>query len=86
MGELLLVNSNCEFIKLVDQSLVNKCNIECIIPYSKGFVVAGENLNLYFYEATFDEKTHYVKTKTVIVIICFSIGLIYTHKGEKYEL
>lgn len=66
-GELILINKNCEFIKIVDTSLVNNCNIECIIPYSKGFIVAGDNFTIYFYEATFDEQTIYARTKTVMV-------------------
>ena len=63
------MNSECEFLKLIDTGLLNNCRIECIVPCAKGFIVAGENLTIYFYDAIFDDETYYTRSKTITVIL-----------------
>eukprot|EP00357_Protocruzia_adherens_P031581 CAMPEP_0115039386 /NCGR_PEP_ID=MMETSP0216-20121206/43998_1 /TAXON_ID=223996 /ORGANISM="Protocruzia adherens, Strain Boccale" /LENGTH=1374 /DNA_ID=CAMNT_0002420017 /DNA_START=19 /DNA_END=4143 /DNA_ORIENTATION=- len=59
-GELLLLDNSGEYKQCLSSSPFDGWGIECIVPWSKGFIVGGDNATLYIYERnTEDPKNPY---------------------------
>ena len=67
-GELLLFNQQCEFKMILPQSPRNEAfSIECLIPYSKGFLVGGQDCTVLIYEKHDGElRNPYIKIEKKI--------------------
>ncbi|EAR92035.2 WD40 domain protein (macronuclear) [Tetrahymena thermophila SB210] len=60
MGEILLFQPSCEFKTILASSPKNEqFAIQCIQPYSKGFLVGGKECTILFYEKDVDLKNPY---------------------------
>ena len=61
-GELLLFNNNWEYKSVLNSSPYDGFPIEVMLPYSRGFLVAGVNATIYQYEKhEGDLKIPYIK-------------------------
>jgi hypothetical protein len=67
-GDLILLNSNCEFQCVLKDSPGQNYHIESIVPYSRGFIVGGDNLTIHFYEPEFENDLGYRRTQTLTVM------------------
>ena len=61
---MLLENSG-EYISFIKQSPMNNFRIQCIISYSKGYIIGGSNGYIMVYEKVEDQKLHYVLRKSI---------------------
>jgi len=58
-GEIMLCETSGEYMSFIGDSLLNNFNIQCIIPFSRGFIVGGDNGMIYCYERIDDPKKPY---------------------------
>lgn len=64
MGELLIFSVDClNYKQTLSSSLMEGKGIECIISYSKGFIVGSNNCSVYVYERNEgDPKKPYIRS------------------------
>lgn len=60
-GEIMLLETSGEYMAFVHESPVGDFKIECIVPFSRGFLIALDNGLVYAYERTEDPKNPYRK-------------------------
>ena len=62
-GELICCNENGEFIQVLKDSptfiLKAAWNVECLTTYNKGFIVGGDNAQIFVYKFTNDDHNLY---------------------------
>ena len=66
-GEIMLLENSGEFISFISHSPMNGFKIQCIIPYSKGFLIGGESGEILIYEKSEDVRHPYVKRKSIVI-------------------
>jgi hypothetical protein len=60
-GEIMLMDQNGDFRANLSEAPGDDFFIECIITYSKGFIIAGDNGRIMIYEKSEDPKNPYSK-------------------------
>lgn len=66
-GEIMLLESQGEYKMLLTESPGDGFHIECIITYSKGFIIAGENGQIMIYERSEEPKNPYHRIATLVI-------------------
>ena len=69
MGEIILLNNYCEFVMVLPTSPMKTFSIECVVATQKGFIIGGDYLTAYVYEATKNPDSPYEKTSVLQVLI-----------------
>jgi len=64
-GEIMLLEGSGDYKMLLAESPGEGFYIECIITYSKGFIIAGENGQIMIYEKKEDPKNPYLRIATL---------------------
>ena len=57
----MLLETSGEYMAFVQESPVGEFKIECIVPFSRGFLIAGDNGLVQAYERTEDTRNPYRK-------------------------
>jgi hypothetical protein len=73
MGEIMLLESSGDYKMLLAESPGEGFFIECIITYSKGFIIGGENGQIMIYEKSEEPKNPYHKIATLVRTIFLTI-------------
>ena len=73
MGEIMLLESSGDYKMLLAESPGEGFFIECIITYSKGFIIGGENGQIMIYEKSEEPKNPYHKIATLVRTIFLRI-------------
>ena len=58
-GEIMLLDTTGEYMAFVNESPMDNFKIVCIVPFSRGFIIGGENGVVYAYERTEDARNPY---------------------------
>jgi hypothetical protein len=67
-GEIMLMEANGEFLAFITESPMDNFNIRCIAPFSRGFLIAGDNGTIHTYERVEDPKFPYKRSKRPLTI------------------
>ena len=62
-GEIMVCETSGEYMSFVQDSPKDNFKIECIVPYSRGFLIGGENGSIFAYERVEDSKNPYRRIK-----------------------
>lgn len=62
-GEIMVCETSGEYMAFVHDSPKDNFKIECIVPYSRGFLIGGENGCIFAYERVEDSKNPYRRIK-----------------------
>ena len=73
----MLLETTGEYKMLLPESPGEGFYIECIICYSKGFIVGGENGQIYIYEKSEEPKNPYHRIATLVSTFPFNSGLAF---------
>jgi WD40 repeat protein len=65
-GEIMLLESNGDYKMLLGESPGENFHIECIITYTKGFIIGGENGQIMIYEKSEEPKNPYHRIATLV--------------------
>lgn len=55
----MLLDTTGEYMAFVNESPMDNFKIACIVPFSRGFIIGGENGVVYAYERTEDARNPY---------------------------
>ena len=65
-GEIMLLEQGGDYKMLLAESPGEGFFIECIVTYSKGFIIAGENGQIMIYEKSEEPKNPYHRIATLV--------------------
>ena len=89
VGELFCLNGECEFEMAIQNSpkhllKTNWC-IHCIIPFSKGFIVGGDNCQIFIYKFSNDSQVDFIVTQLQVFFVQIKLiaFLMINFKGEQ---
>lgn len=69
----MLLEGNGEYKMLLAESPGEGFYIESIVPYNKGFIIAGENGQVMIYEKSEEPKNPYHRIATLVITYMFII-------------
>ena len=62
----MLLETTGDYKMLLPESPGEGFYIECIVPYDKGFIIAGENGQIFIYEKSEEAKNPYHRVATLV--------------------
>jgi hypothetical protein len=63
-GEIMLLENSGEYLSFIPTSPMGGVRIQCVVPYSKGFLIGGDSGEIIIYERSEDPKHPYIKRKS----------------------